>query len=176
MLTEDAANSRTGSPSGSQTAVRFISPICLENIDPAIVVQMIRDSSASGKQADFIANISNDGWFAVQERHQHLQTTVFRCIENRVPMVRCSNTGISAFIDSSGRVLESMGPDTSGFAVRQLELDGRHTFYTRHGDVFAYACLAISACAIAATTIFTIRRSSNDVNAVTSPAEVEKTT
>jgi len=134
--------------SGSSSYVRFISPICLENIDPAIVARMIRGSSATSKQVDFIANISNDGWFAVQERYQHLQTTVFRCIENRVPMVRCSNTGISAFIDSSGRVLDTISSGRASFAVRQIELDGRHTFYMRYGDVFAWACMGVVGAAV----------------------------
>jgi apolipoprotein N-acyltransferase len=124
---------------GERGQARFIAPICLENIDPAVVASMIRGSTAPYKQADFIANISNDGWFATQEKCQHMQATVFRCIENRVPMVRSSNTGISAFIDSSGRVAEEIAPNVAGFATRQIELDSRHTFYTRSGDVFAWA-------------------------------------
>ncbi len=126
----------------------FISPICLENIDPAVMAQMVRGSSPNGKQADFVANISNDGWFATQEKYQHLQTTVFRCIENRVPMVRCSNTGISAFIDSTGRVLETVGPHSGGTTVRRIELDSRHTFYTHYGDVFPITCVILAAGAL----------------------------
>ena len=101
---------------------------------------MVRGSPAQGKQADFLANISNDGWFTTQEKYQHLQTTVFRCIENRVPMVRCSNTGISAFIDSCGRIQRTVAPDSAGVAVRRIVLDNRTTFYTRHGDAFAIVC------------------------------------
>jgi apolipoprotein N-acyltransferase len=126
----------------------FITPICLENIDPAVIAQMIRGSTPTGKQAVFVANISNDGWFSTQEKYQHLQTTVFRCIENRVPMVRCSNTGISAFIDSNGCVQESVAPGVAGFAVRSIQLDGRHTFYTRYGDVFPVGCVMFVAGAI----------------------------
>ena len=143
------AERSTGAVSGSSPAVSFIAPICLENIDPRIVAQMVWCESPPGKRAGFIANLSNDGGFAVQERYQHLQTTIFRCIENRVPMVRCSNTGISAFIDSSGRVKEAIAPNEIGFAVRQIELDSRVTFYTRHGDVFAFTCLALVAAAVA---------------------------
>jgi apolipoprotein N-acyltransferase len=102
-----------------------------------------------GKQAEFIANISNDGWFATQEKFQHLQTTIFRCIENRVPMVRCSNTGVSAFIDSTGHVQATVAPNTAGFAVSRLDIDGRHTFYTRYGDLFPIACVVIAAVTLA---------------------------
>jgi apolipoprotein N-acyltransferase len=135
-------------PDGKSVA-RFITPICLENIDPAIIAKMVRGASLDGKQADFVANISNDGWFSTQEKHQHLQTTIFRCIENRVPMVRCSNTGISAFIDSTGYVQPTIGANQSGVTVAQIELDGRRTFYTRHGDVFAVACVVLAAAAAA---------------------------
>jgi apolipoprotein N-acyltransferase len=132
--------SAEGSLPSDREEARFIAPICLENIDPVVVASMIRGSSAPYKQADFIANISNDGWFATQEKYQHIQTTVFRCIENRVPMVRSSNTGVSGFIDSTGRVVEMVAPNVAGLAVRRVGLDGRHTFYTRYGDVFAWVC------------------------------------
>jgi apolipoprotein N-acyltransferase len=134
-------------PDGKSSA-RFITPICLENIDPAIMAQMVRGQSPDGKQADFVANISNDGWFHAQEKHQHLQTTIFRCIENRVPMVRCSNTGISAFIDSTGSVQPTIGANQSGVTLAQIELDSRRTFYTRYGDVFPISCVAFVAVAV----------------------------
>jgi apolipoprotein N-acyltransferase len=130
---------------GSVEGTPFIAPICLENIDSATFARMVCGPSPAGKQAEFIINISNDGWFGTQEKYQHLQTTIFRCIENRVPMVRSSNTGISAFIDSSGRVEETIAPNTSGFAVRTIALDGRRTFYMRYGDVFPIGCVIVVA-------------------------------
>ncbi len=133
----------------SSAGTPFISPICLENIDPADMAQMIRGSEPADKQADFVANISNDGWFVTQEKYQHLQTTVFRCIENRIPMVRCSNTGISACIDSIGRVHESVGPNTAGYAVGRIDLDPRRTFFTRYGDLFSITCVILVAVTIA---------------------------
>jgi apolipoprotein N-acyltransferase len=134
-LSKDSPIERHGAP--------FIAPICLENIDPAVMALMVRGSGSVGKQAEFVANISNDGWFATQEKFQHLQTTIFRCIENRVSMVRCSNTGISAFIDSTGHVQATVAPNTSGYAVSRLDIDGRLTFYTLHGDVFAITCVLL---------------------------------
>jgi apolipoprotein N-acyltransferase len=125
----------------SSAGTPFIAPICLENIDPADMAEMIRGPEPAGKQADFVVNVSNDGWFVTQEKFQHLQTTVFRCIENRIPMVRCSNTGISAFIDSIGREHESVSANTSGYAVGRITLDHRHTFYTRYGDLFPICCV-----------------------------------
>jgi apolipoprotein N-acyltransferase len=128
------------SSNGRTSAVRLLTPICLENIDPAFVASMMRDRGHNGKRADVIVNLSNDGWFAEQERHQHLQSMALRCIENRVPMIRSSNTGISGFFDSRGRLLESIAASTAGFATVEVPLDDRTTVYTRFGDVFAYVC------------------------------------
>ena len=85
-------------------------------------------------------NITNDGWFKGGEMAQHLQASVFRAIENRVPMARSVNTGISGFIDSTGRTAGLVPPGIEGSSVRRLSLDSRVTFYTRFGDIFAVAC------------------------------------
>jgi apolipoprotein N-acyltransferase len=136
--------------SDGRVSTPFFAPICLENVDPRVPAHMIRGMNGSGKNASFVVNLSNDGWFATLERHQHLQTTIFRCIENRVPMARSSNTGISGFIDSVGRVHDTIPANTTGIAVRQIGIDGRLTFYTRFGDVFAMFCIACVATTLAA--------------------------
>jgi apolipoprotein N-acyltransferase len=71
---------------------------------------------------------------------QHLQCAVFRSIENRVPTARSVNTGISGYIDSSGRPFELIGVGEKGARTALLSLDGRYTLYTRFGDVFALTC------------------------------------
>src|SRR6185503_13469318 len=63
------AERTTGAAPSSSPAVSFIAPICLENIDPAIIRQMIWRPATPGKRADFIANLSNDGVFSDQERY-----------------------------------------------------------------------------------------------------------
>lgn len=146
--TTDTAGDAPAIESSVERESSFIAPICLENIDPAVIARMLRDPDPLRKRADFIANVSNDGWFAAQEKYQHLQTTIFRCIENRVPMVRSSNTGISSFIDSCGRVTNTIAPGTSGFAVQSIQFDKRITFYTRYGDVFPLACVALVVAAV----------------------------
>ena len=133
---------------------RFVTPICFEDIDGPLVAWMFREPpSAAGtgnplaKHADFIVNLTNDGWFKANEMPQHLQAAVFRSIENRAPTARSVNTGISGFIDSVGRT----DPDnlipagTEGSKIATLQLDHRTSFYTRWGDVFAFLCVAVAA-------------------------------
>lgn len=123
----------------------FVTPICFEDIDGALVARMLR--GPSGKRADFLVNITNDGWFNDRQKWQELQSAVFRCIENRVPMARCSNTGISAFIDPAGRIREgAMLPlNAPSILTQRLSMSARQTFYTRYGDLFALICTIIVA-------------------------------
>ena len=126
---------------------RFVTPICFEDIDPRLVRRMFAPTTAAPttKRAGFIVNITNDGWFKYNEMPQHLQAAIFRSIENRAPTARSVNTGISGFIDSMGRTSGLIPAGTEGVGVATLSLDGRTTFYTRHGDVFAVVCALLTA-------------------------------
>jgi apolipoprotein N-acyltransferase len=75
---------------------------------------------------------------------------VFRAVENRLPVVRAANTGISAVIDPTGRLSQQ-----SDLFVRTWIKDritparGQTTFYTRWGDLFAYGCLLVTVVSLA---------------------------
>jgi len=100
---------------------------------------------------DFLLNISNDGWFGRNHQQpQHLSTCVFRAVENRVGIARSVNTGISAFIDPSGRVHDQVRGDPNdnwprqvGYSVANVMVDSRYTLYTRLGDWFGWLCVLI---------------------------------
>jgi apolipoprotein N-acyltransferase len=102
---------------------------------------MFRDHRQD-KRAEFLVNITNDGWYKFNQMPQHLQVAVFRSIENRVPTARSVNTGISGFVDSLGRTHDLIAAGKTGSAHAVLQLDRRVTFYTRVGDIFAGICLA----------------------------------
>ena len=143
---------------------RFQVPICYEDAMPYRVREMVRsDDPARAKAVDFLVNISNDGWFnGSVELDQHLALCAFRAVENRVPIVRSVNTGISAIIDPEGRieaVVEKEGRRRyiAGEIVGRLTLDDRAAPYTQIGDAFALSCLA-AAVALSAATIVARRR------------------
>ncbi len=121
---------------------KFVTPICFEDIDGPLCARMIRPEAGEQKRADFIVNVTNDGWFLANENAQHLQVAIFRSIENRVPTARSVNTGISGFIDSTGHTSDLLPPRTTGHAAARLMLDRRIAFYTRWGDLFADICIA----------------------------------
>jgi apolipoprotein N-acyltransferase len=159
-------------PSGTW---RLVSPICYEGTFARVCRQMVYQDGR--KKADVIANLSNDGWFVYQssggrdrgstEHALHLSHYCFRAIENRTPVVRAVNTGISASIDSDGRIVaevrhgrrRTVVPGTlllDGARRNEAEylpghgpkvlVDSRTSWYSRCGDVFAAAvCVAAAA-------------------------------
>jgi len=85
---------------------RFGVLICYEDTDPFLARRYL-EPSEEGPPVDFLVNMSNDGWFDGSVEHEeHLAVSRFRAIECRRAMVRAVNMGVSAVIDSNGRVLK----------------------------------------------------------------------
>jgi apolipoprotein N-acyltransferase len=122
-----------GPNDGKRTKLSTV--ICYEIIFPDLVRRFV-DSGAS-----VITTITNDAWFGrTAAPYQHFTMAVFRAVENRVPIARAANTGISGFIDAQGRILETSGIFTEAALTHTLTPGAEKTFYTRYGDVFSYAC------------------------------------
>jgi apolipoprotein N-acyltransferase len=112
--------------------------ICYEIIFPGLSRAMARNN------ASLLINITNDAWFGkTSGPYQHFSMTVFRAVENRRALVRSANTGISGFIDPAGRVLASTPLVQDAALVHSMPLMKIKTVYTRVGDLFAQACMAI---------------------------------
>ncbi len=103
--------------------------------------------------AQVLVNVTNDAWFhRSAASRQHLHNAVFRAAENRRPLLRCANTGMTAHVDASGRIVALLRDETGDTFGRGL-LSGvtealrepRVTFYTRNGDVLAKACAVFAA-------------------------------
>jgi apolipoprotein N-acyltransferase len=124
------------SPPGN---TRFSTVICYEIIFPDLVRKFV------GQGAGIITTITNDAWFGkTAAPYQHFSMAVFRAIENRVPVARAANTGISGFIDAKGHILAATNVFTEAELTRTLTPGGTMTFYTRFGDLFSYACALLS--------------------------------
>jgi apolipoprotein N-acyltransferase len=137
-------------PSQPGKSFRFGVPICYEDVMPYVARAFVCGGS-SEKRVDFLLNISNDGWYGRgAQQPQHLAICVFRAVENRVGIARAVTTGVSAFIDPTGRVRDKVTADSlpgtpgeSGFAVAGVKVDSRYSLYSRYGDWFAWGCAAI---------------------------------
>jgi len=105
-----------------------------------------------------VLNISNDGWFRGSSEHDiHLATSVFRAIENRVPLARAVNTGVSALVDGNGRVIAALPKITEGVLSVTVPLDDRVTLYSEWGDWLGITCLTLTLTLIPACLLQTVR-------------------
>jgi apolipoprotein N-acyltransferase len=119
--------------------------ICYESIFPG----EIRQLAANG--AEVLVNVSNDGWYGDSGAYaQHLRQARMRAVENDRWLLRDTNTGVTASIDPYGRVVASVPRKLRTTLVAPYALNNVTTFYTRHGDWFAYLCAIISMAALIA--------------------------
>ncbi|MFM9024133.1 MAG: apolipoprotein N-acyltransferase [Planctomycetaceae bacterium] len=133
-------------PVAVEIAGRRVAPtICYETALPAAVRTLVRRLDAAGERPDVIVNLTNDGWFwGSSELDMHLVASIFRAVEVRTPVVIAANTGFSAAIDGSGRLLER-GPRRATAALRvRVRPDGRRSPWLVAGSLAAGACLAVA--------------------------------
>ena len=122
--------------------------ICLEDVFPQLVRGDVEEDT------DFLLNLTNDGWFGESAAQwQHAANSVFRAVENGLPMVRCANNGLTCWISAQGRLQNAFHAGTTdayGPGYKRIDvplLDGKRrapTFYRQHGDVFGWSCVVWS--------------------------------
>jgi apolipoprotein N-acyltransferase len=133
--------------------------ICYESAFPDLVRQFTRQG------ADVLINLSNDAYFGRSEaREQHLLLVRMRAIENRRYIVRATNDGITAVIDPAGLIRKRLPQYKEAAAVVRYGVVQTTTFYARHGDWFAWGCLAVSL----VLAIFQLLKNSRNTGAVSS--------
>jgi apolipoprotein N-acyltransferase len=127
--------------------------ICYESIFP----DEVREGPLNGAQV--LVNISNDGWYGDSGAwKQHLQQTEMRAIENDRWLLSATNTGMTASIDPLGRIVAATPRKIRTTLAAPYALRSGTTFYTRHGDWFAYLCAIISAGALLVRFVFQSRQ------------------
>ena len=104
----------------------------------------------------FLFNPSNDAWFGAWGPPQHLAQARLRALEEGLPVLRSTPTGISAVVDSDGRLLRSLPWRTAGVIDTRLPPPAPPTPFARLGNLlpllfaFVLAGLALLAQRIAA--------------------------
>jgi apolipoprotein N-acyltransferase len=112
--------------------------ICYESVFPDEVRQFANNG------AQVFVNISNDGWYGDSGAYaQHLNQTRMRAVENERWLLSATDTGVTASIDPLGRIVARLPRKERAVLVAPYALSSVTTFYTRHGDWFAYACAII---------------------------------
>ncbi|MBN2830788.1 MAG: apolipoprotein N-acyltransferase [Candidatus Omnitrophica bacterium] len=135
--------------------------ICFEDVFPELARGFVR------KGAKFLINITNDAWFGkTSEAYQHMAASVLRAVENRVYLVRAANTGVSAFISPSGRIISLVSGEKGdsifiqGHKTEDIYIsDSRaKTFYNRYGDFFPIFCLLIAILSVPYALLHRLRK------------------
>jgi len=116
----------------SNTGVKVAPIICYESVYGSYVGDYVTNG------AQFLAIITNDAWWNNTQGHkQHLSLARLRAIENRKWIARSANTGISAFINPGGTVVQSLGYNKKGVLKGTIYPNNTVTFYAKQGDYLA---------------------------------------
>lgn len=126
--------------------------ICYEDTDPSVTRKIVVDKNGN-KSCDWLVNISNDGWYVFYndgrmtptvELAQRTAISVFRCVENRISIIRSVNTGISCVIEPTGAIRDGFTSGNlpektmqrqavAGWFVDTVPIDSRVTLFSRFG-------------------------------------------
>lgn len=132
-------------PAGTARSGVFI---CFESAFPEVAREFAR------QDADFLINISNDGYLGpTPVLRQHLANVIFRAAETHRPILRVTNTGLTARIDARGATTADDVTAPFQTAVRVWPVTraaSGQTFYTAYGDSFVYLCVIAAALALIA--------------------------
>lgn len=128
--------------------------ICFEDVFPHVVPDCVTPDT------DFLLNLTNNGWFGEgSAQWQHGTMAAFRAVENGVPLVRCTNNGLSCWIDEFGGLHDvyfagSQDIYRAGIKLVRVPLLGpgekrAATYYQRQGDRFGWSCLILAGAMVA---------------------------
>jgi apolipoprotein N-acyltransferase len=119
--------------------------ICFEDVFPHLAREYAEPDT------DFLVNLTNNGWFGEgAAQWQHATSALFRAVENGLPLLRCSNNGLTCWVDAHGRIQQILrdqngriyGPGCMTTEIPLLPLGElrQRTFYYHHGDCFGWIC------------------------------------
>ncbi len=123
--------------------------ICFEDTFPHLAREYVVEDT------DFLLNLTNNGWFGESAAQwQHAAAAIFRAVENRIPLVRCANNGLTCWVDAAGGLHEVYSANmrdiySPGFKTATVPLLKKGekralTFYTKHGDIFGWLCVGFA--------------------------------
>jgi len=137
---------------------RFGTVICFEDTLPDLYRQFVK------RGAEFMVNLTNDAWFQDSPAAEmHLANAIFRTVETRRSLVRCTNNGVTCLVDQFGIVRHQAAPFTPATLEFTLPVSTKLpvTFYTRYGDVFTGGCALL---AVASFCLSRITRKASPAN------------
>ncbi len=129
--------------------------VCYEGVFPDLARRFVHNG------ARLLINVTNDAWFGeTSAPYQHLAMEAMRAVENRVPLVRSANTGISAIVHIDGQIQAQTALLESTFIADRLAWPHVTSFYTQYGHWFVTLCVvgALVMLGYAGTTVLFVKR------------------
>lgn len=112
--------------------------ICFDSIYEELAYRAVADG------ADILCVSTNDSWFEDSRAvYMHCEQSRLRAIENRVPVVRSANTGISALITDKGDVIDSLAPLIDGYVISEVPIAANPSRSEIAGSVTIALCSAL---------------------------------
>jgi apolipoprotein N-acyltransferase len=125
-------------PDRFDTEIKTSATICWEQFFPETQAELTKQG------AQFLTQMNNDGWFGSSSGGaQLLNMNRLRAIENRRTIARCSNTGISGFVDAFGRLYGQLTPQKEGINTEGVALNGELTIFSQYGNWFPKGLLLL---------------------------------
>jgi apolipoprotein N-acyltransferase len=129
--------------------VRVAPSICFESMMPRVINGQVRRLAAKGESPHVLINITNDSWFRGSTMlDHHLACSILCAVENRRPLLVAANTGLTASIDSSGRVLQLTERLKAQAILAEPKADGRWGMVQWLGYPFSWLCAAVTLAAL----------------------------
>ena len=127
--------------------------ICFDSIYEELCLESCRSD------ADIILLSTNDSWFGTSAALQmHLNQARLRAIENGITVLRSANTGITAAIDRTGKIVSKIPEETTGVLICDCELYEHRTVFTLIGNVFIYVCLLMISFITSISFVFYVKK------------------
>lgn len=134
--------------------------ICFESMLPELISWQLRKLAAENRSPDVLINVTNDSWFwGSSILDHHLACSIFCAVENRRPLLAAANTGLTAEIDGSGRVLQVSQRLTKASILAEPKADGRSGIVQMVGYPFAWFCCLVTSLALLTSTAKVLRSS-----------------
>lgn len=133
-------------PKSFQVQAASVSPnICFESMMPRLIRWQVSQLRSRNQPPDLLVNLTNDSWFrgTIMLDH-HLASSILCSVENRLPVLVAANTGLSAEIDGSGRLLQKLERFEAGSLLAQPKKDGRWGLVQSAGYPLSWLCLALT--------------------------------
>ena len=129
--------------------VVFVPNICFESTVPHLVRNMMQQSTTHRQQGDVMLNLTNDGWFWGSAMLDiHLRCNIMRAVEMRRTNLVAANTGISAWITPTGRIVDQEAKLKDGFVIAQVGKATYNSVYMRFGDILSIVAATLAGIAV----------------------------